>query len=81
MAFNKLAEAKKILSDRYNEQRRFRENTVFQQFTEEVTLFSFTRALVKKIEQLSWFPMEESTHEDEIILKEYAALIAEMKVC
>jgi len=74
-AINSLAVHKRLMSRRYNEQRRLRANTVFQHFTTSFRLFPWVHTLTVKPWQVADVHSKLKLHEYDDILTEYEKLI------
>ncbi|MCD8248261.1 MAG: hypothetical protein LUC60_00075 [Lachnospiraceae bacterium] len=78
-ALNRLAVSKKICNGRYNEQRRLRENTVFQHFTTSFRFFPLFHMVTVKPWQIDRMHDELRLTEYDDLLEEYQVLMAEMR--
>ncbi len=78
-AINKLAQGKKQCPRAYNEQRRLREDTVFQHFTTSFRFFPWPRTLTVKPWQIDRVHEKLHIFEYDDLLRAYTALMADMK--
>lgn len=78
-AINALVSAKKLLPRKYNEQRKMRQNTVFQHFTTSFRFFPWLRALTVKPWQIERVQQELKLHEYDDLLNEYVRLMPNMR--
>lgn len=72
-AINKLAQSKKLMPRRFNEQRKLREDTVFQHFTTSFRFFPWFHAVSVKPWQVERMHEVLKLHEYDGLLEEFAA--------
>lgn len=78
-AINRLASSKKIVSRKYNEQRKVHKDTVFQHFTTSFRFFPWFHTLTIKPWQIDRMHEELNITEYDDILEEYKSIIKEIE--
>lgn len=78
-AINKLARDKKLWGRAYNEQRKLRQNTVFQHFTTSFRFFPWIHTLTVKPWQIEQVHKKLKIHEYDDIFQEYTDVTTAMK--
>lgn len=78
-ALNKLSVSKKIQPRRFNEQRKLREDTVFQHFTTSFRFFPWFHTVTVKPWEIEKMHSKLKLHEYDALLYEYRRLLPEIK--